>query len=86
MAPIRRHQDWLLATVRQEGPFDFSSREYFKQGIDSLKEMVHKTYPAPPMYLYLYWSLFGLRVLCFRLKCRVDIGALRREERKLRVR
>jgi hypothetical protein len=82
MAPARRHQEWLAAPALQEGRFDFGDPESFKQGIDSLKEMVEKVYPAPPMYLYLFRSLFGLRVLSYQLKCRVDIGALRRQERK----
>jgi hypothetical protein len=82
IAPLRRHQQWLTGPVVQEGPFDFGDPEFFKQGIDSLKELVEKVYPAPPMYLYFFRSLFGLRVLSYQLKCRVDIGALRKQERK----
>ena len=61
----------------RKGPSILAILNIFKQGIDSLKEMVEKVYPAPPMYLYLFRSLFGLRVLSYQLKCRVDIGALR---------
>ena len=86
MAPLRRHHAWLIAPVVHEGPFDFGDRGFLQQGIDSLKEMVPKVYPSPPMYLYFFRSMFGIRVLSFRLKCRVDIRQLRREERKPRPR
>jgi hypothetical protein len=82
MAPPRRHMAWFTAPILQEGPFDFGDPELFKQGIDSLKEMVERVYPAAPMYLYFFRSMFGLRVLSYQLKCRVDIGALRKQERK----
>ena len=82
IAPLRRHMEWLTAPLLQEGPFDFGDQEFFKQGIDSLKEVVERVYPATPMYLYFFRSLFGLRVLSYQLKSRVDIGALRRQERK----
>ena len=85
MAPLRRHHAWLTGPAVHDGPFDFSNPEYFKQGIDSLKEMVAKVYPAPPMYLYFFRSMFGVKALSYRLQCRVDIGALRRQERKPRV-
>jgi aarF domain-containing kinase len=76
LAPLRRHLEWLTAPLLHEEPFDFGDPEFFKKGIDSLKEMVEKVYPAPPMYLYLFRSFFGLRVLSYQLKCRVDIGAV----------
>ena len=82
VAPVRRHQDWLVAPALHDGPFDFGNPEFFKQGIDSVKEVVEKMYPVPPMYLYFFRSMFGLRVLSYQLKCRVDIAALRRQERK----
>ena len=82
VAPCRRHQQWLTAPAMLDGPFDFGNPVFFNQGIDSLKEMVEKVYPAAPMYLYFFRSLFGLRVLSYQLKCRVDIAGLRRQERK----
>jgi tRNA A-37 threonylcarbamoyl transferase component Bud32 len=82
MAPLRRNQWWLTYPSLHEGPFDFSDPVFFKKGIDSLKEMVEKVPPAPPMYLYCFRSLFGMRVLCYRLGCRVDIRAIRQEEKK----
>jgi predicted unusual protein kinase regulating ubiquinone biosynthesis (AarF/ABC1/UbiB family) len=81
-APCRRHCAWLTAPVSHDGPFDFGNPEFFNQGIDSIKEMVEKVYPSAPMYLYFFRSLFGLRVLSYQLKCRFDIGAIRRQERK----
>ncbi len=56
IAPLRRHMDWLTAPLLQEGPFDFGDHDFFKQGIDSLKEMVERVYPAAPMYLYFFRS------------------------------
>jgi aarF domain-containing kinase len=81
MAPLRRHHRWLTAPAFYEGPFDFGSDEFFHDGIYSLKEMVRKSYPAPPMYLYVFRTFFGMRVLSWQLKCRVNIAALRRRER-----
>jgi hypothetical protein len=80
MAPLRRHHEWLTAPAFHEGPFDFGDTEFFKSGIESLKEMVAKQYPSPAMYLYVFRTFFGLRVLSWRLKCRVDMRALRRSE------
>jgi hypothetical protein len=84
LAPLRRHYAWLHAPVEKAGPFDFGDTEYFREGIESTKEMVEKRYPSPPMYLYVFRSIFGLRVLSWRLKCRIDVGALRAQEKKLR--
>ena len=84
LAPLRRHYAWLHAPVNQTGPFDFSNTEFFKEGIDATREIVEKRYAAPPMFFYVFRSIFGLRVLSWRLKCRVDVGALRAEEKKLR--
>jgi predicted unusual protein kinase regulating ubiquinone biosynthesis (AarF/ABC1/UbiB family) len=85
MAPLRRHTDWLTAPAFHEGPFDFGDPAYLQKGMDSLKEMTRKIYPAPPLYLYFFRSMFGLKVLSYRLKCRVDIKEMRRQERKPRV-
>ena len=82
MAPLRRHQAWLTAAAFHDGPFDFGDRAHFQEGIDSLKEMTQKPYPAPPMYFYVFRSIFGVKVLCWRLKCRVDMRKLRDQERK----
>ena len=82
MAPLRRHHAWLTAPAFVDRPFDFGDTAFFQQGIDSIKEMVEKIYPSPPMYLYLLRSIFGVRVLSWRLKARVNMAALRRQERK----
>jgi predicted unusual protein kinase regulating ubiquinone biosynthesis (AarF/ABC1/UbiB family) len=82
MEPLRRHHAWLTEPVFHDGPFDFGDTGFFKAGIESLKEVVEKRYEAPAMYLYSFRAIFGLRVLSWRLKCRVDIGALWRQERK----
>jgi hypothetical protein len=84
MAPLRRHHAWLTGPSFHEGPFDFSDPAYLQQGTDSLQEMVAKIYPSPPMYLYVFRSMFGLKILSYRLACRVDIRKLRAEERKAR--
>jgi hypothetical protein len=85
MAAPRKHQAWLTAPAFHDGPFDFGDRAYLQQGIESLKEMTQKIHPAPPLYLYIFRSLFGVKILCFRLQCRVDMKAMRRQERKLRI-
>ena len=82
MAPLRRHHAWLTGPAFHEGPFDFSDPAYLQQGIDSLQEMVAKVYPSPPMYLYLFRSIFGLKILSYRLGCRVDMRELRNQERR----
>ena len=82
IGPLRRHFEWLTAPAFHEGPFDFGDTGFFKSGIESMKEMVAKQYPAPAMYLYIYRTFFGLRVLSWRLKCRVDVKALRHQERE----
>lgn len=83
LAPLRRHYAWLHAPVEQTGPFDFGNTEFFKEGIDSTKEILEKRYPAPPMYLYVFRSIFGLRVLSWRLKSRFDAGVMRAQEKQL---
>jgi len=85
MAPLRRHQTWMTAPAFHDGPFDFGDPAYFQEGIESLKEMTQKPYPAPPMYFYVFRSIFGVKILCWRLKCRVDMRKLRDQERKARV-
>jgi len=82
IGPLLRHYDWFLEPIAKKGTFDFGDPEPFRRMIENLKVMVEKVYPSPPMYLYMYRTIFGLRVLCYRLKCRVDLGALRAQERK----
>jgi predicted unusual protein kinase regulating ubiquinone biosynthesis (AarF/ABC1/UbiB family) len=81
LAKVERHWQWLMEPVRNPGPFDFGDESHLKRGMDSLQELLRNRYTAsPPMYVYLYRSLFGLRVLCFRLRCRVDIDGLHKRE------
>jgi len=58
------------------------SSEAFRRMIENVKEMVEKVYPPPPMYLYMHRTIFGLRVLCYRLSCRVDFRSLREQEKR----
>jgi predicted unusual protein kinase regulating ubiquinone biosynthesis (AarF/ABC1/UbiB family) len=82
MAPMRRHYVSVGAPILTPGPFDFGDAVAFKELVGNLQQMVKRVYPAPAMYVYMYRSIFGLRVLSYRLKCRFDMGALRAQERK----
>lgn len=78
---VERHMQWLMEPVLNPGPFDFGDEGHLQRGIECLQELLRNRYTAsPPMYIYLYRSLFGLRVLCLRLRCRVDVGSLRKRE------
>jgi aarF domain-containing kinase len=85
VAASTRHNMWLVKPLWHVGPFDFGDEAFFKEGIDSMHEIISKRYTAaPPMYVYLFRAIFGWRALALRLRCRVDQAMVRRQELKVR--
>jgi len=68
---------WLLETAVQPGPFDFGDPAHLQRGVEIFTRLIRKRYTrSHPMYIYFYRSVFGLRAVLYRLRARVDVGAV----------
>jgi hypothetical protein len=78
----------VLEPLRQEGLFDFGDESHLRRGIAAMSRLFFRRMTQThPMQIYLYRSFFGLRALLYRLRARVDVAAIHRQEsRKLRTR
>jgi predicted unusual protein kinase regulating ubiquinone biosynthesis (AarF/ABC1/UbiB family) len=72
---------WMWRPLQQEGPFDFSDGRHLREGLDIYREMARKRYTrGEPLCIYLARMQFGYRGLLYRLRSRVDVQAIDREE------
>ena len=72
---------WLWEPVRHEGPFDFSSKEYFQRGTQLFGEVLrNRSMRSLPVNIWLDRNFFGIRALLYRLGARVNYGAIIRQE------
>ena len=73
--------DWLWEPVRHEGPFDFGDPEYFRRGVGLMAEILRGGHTrSRPVNTWLNTNYMGFRALLYRLKARVDFGALLKKE------
>ena len=81
IATFQHHYDFLLKPLQTDGAFDYADPAEFREGIDSIQQIVQKRYiAAAPMYVYMVRSLFGMRALAYRMGCRYDQKPLRQNE------
>jgi len=78
---IRRGVLWNMEPWLKEGLFDFSDREFFMRGIDSIMEMTRKRYTrGSPLYLWSNRFIFGGRAFCYRMKGRCEFRKIYLQE------
>ncbi|MHC4981296.1 MAG: ABC1 kinase family protein, partial [Planctomycetota bacterium] len=64
-----------------DGLFDFGNGDYFRRGLDLFGEIVRRRYMRSlPVNTWLGKSFLGLRAILTRLRARVDLGAIVRQE------
>jgi predicted unusual protein kinase regulating ubiquinone biosynthesis (AarF/ABC1/UbiB family) len=74
---------WSWRPLRQAGPFDFSSGEHLREGVELYRELTRKRYTrGEPLCVLIARENFGYRAMLYRLRARVDVQALGREEVK----
>jgi predicted unusual protein kinase regulating ubiquinone biosynthesis (AarF/ABC1/UbiB family) len=78
---LEQYCDWIWEPVLHDGPFDFGDAGYFQRGLDLFGEVVRRRYVRSiPVNTWLGKSFFGLRAILTRLRARVDLGAIVRQE------
>jgi aarF domain-containing kinase len=78
---ILEFSDWAWEPILHEGPFDFGDLSYFRCGAKMYGEALRRRYMrSRPANTWMIKSIFGLRAMLARLKARIDLGAIFREE------
>jgi aarF domain-containing kinase len=73
--------EWFWEPMRHVGPFDFADHRYFQRGVALMGEVVRRRYlRSRPVNTWNSRSYFGVRAILYRLRARVDAGALLRRE------
>lgn len=75
---------WINDCLKMDKPFDFGNEEYIKQGFEMISEFPRRRYfRGLPVNTWFLRSLMGVRVLCYRLKARVNMKKIYDQEGKL---
>ncbi len=81
MKLIVQFSDWAGEPILHKGPFDFGDRDYFRRGAEMYGQCLRRRYTrSRPANTWLIKCIFGLRAMLARLKARIDLGAIFREE------
>jgi len=76
--------NWMLETIRHDGPFDFGDGGHFERGFEWFSRLVRqRRMRGNPMYVYWNRSVFGLMAILYRLRAQVDVNAVIRQEREI---
>ena len=77
----REYCEWLWEPLRQPGPFDLGSAEYFPRGMRLLEETFRGRFMRSlPVNTWINRTFLGLRALCYRLGARVDVYSINERE------
>lgn len=72
---------WMYEPVNTDAPFDFGDDTYLQRGMVMWGEMVRRRYTRSlPVNIWINKSFIGLRAMLHRLKARVPLGRILREE------
>jgi predicted unusual protein kinase regulating ubiquinone biosynthesis (AarF/ABC1/UbiB family) len=81
---LERLSLWSWRPMRQEQPFDFGDANHLCEGANIFREMFRKRYTrGQPLCVLIARMNFGSRALLYRLRARVDVRAIDREEAKV---
>jgi aarF domain-containing kinase len=65
--------EWMLEPLGRS-PFDFGDGKHLRAGIDWFSRLILKRCTkSPPMFLYYYRTVFGMKALLYRLRAQVDV-------------
>jgi predicted unusual protein kinase regulating ubiquinone biosynthesis (AarF/ABC1/UbiB family) len=78
---LERYLEWLWTPLRVDGPFDFSSPEHFRRGLELARAGVrHRHLRFHPGASWFARAIFGVRSLAHQLGARIDLRRIEREE------
>jgi predicted unusual protein kinase regulating ubiquinone biosynthesis (AarF/ABC1/UbiB family) len=81
VAAMERSLDWFSDLFRGPQPFDFGDPRRLRSGVENHAYLVRRRYTkSHPMFVYQMRSGYGLAAVLYRLKARVDMYELGREE------
>jgi hypothetical protein len=71
----------MMEPMRTEGPFDFGDEGHLQRGFEVVRAMVNeRVVRGHPMYVYYHRCIWGQKAILYRLRARVDLKTLHREE------
>jgi predicted unusual protein kinase regulating ubiquinone biosynthesis (AarF/ABC1/UbiB family) len=74
---------WSWRPLRHARPFDFADGEHLREGMEIYRELTRKRYTrGEPLCVLMARENFGYRAMLYRLRARVDVPALDRQEIK----
>ncbi len=78
---LRQWAEWVWEPMLHEGPFDFGDPAYFRRGCEVYGEIVKRRYVRSiPLNTWLAKSFIGLRAILTRLRARVDLRSIWKQE------
>jgi aarF domain-containing kinase len=78
---VERLSAWTWRPVRHRGPFNFGDGQILREGVEVFREMTRKHCTrGEPLCVLLARMDFGLFSMLYRLRARVDMRAIGREE------
>jgi hypothetical protein len=81
VAAMERSLDWFTDLFRGPQPFDFGDPQRLRSGVENHAYLVRRRYTkSHPMFVYQMRSGYGLAAVLYRLKARVDMFELGRQE------
>jgi predicted unusual protein kinase regulating ubiquinone biosynthesis (AarF/ABC1/UbiB family) len=78
---LERLSAWQWRPLRHRGAFDFGDGRILREGVEVFREMTQKHYTrSEPLCVLIARMHFGLFAMLYRLRARVDLRAIGREE------
>jgi hypothetical protein len=78
---MERALDWFSELFRGPQPIDFGNPQRLRRGVENHAYLARKGYTkSHPMFVYQVRSGYGLAAVLYRLKARVDMFELGKEE------
>jgi len=78
---LEEYSHWYSDYLRYDEPFDFGDEEFMRRGIDLMTEVGRKRYfRSMPVNVWISRQLLGLRAIAFRLKARINMKRIGKEE------
>ena len=74
-------RNWMMEPLRCDGPFDFGDEGHLQRGYEFIRQMMReRVMRGHPMYVYYQRFIWGAKALLYRLRARVDMKELHRQE------
>jgi predicted unusual protein kinase regulating ubiquinone biosynthesis (AarF/ABC1/UbiB family) len=79
---MSRH--WMMEPMRADGPFDFGDEGHIRRGYEVASRMIReRVMRGHPFYVHYQRFLWGAKALLYRLRARVNLKELHRQESEI---